>query len=124
MLVKKAYAFSLGELRGIGPLGLEGEGAGSAIQVFTNILSSILGIMTIAGGIWFLINLMTAAYQYISAGGDNQKIKEAQQKIQNSIVGLFLIVAAVFILSLFGTLLKVPFLDIGALINRIVNQTF
>lgn len=124
MIVKKVYAFDLGQLRGIGDLGLFNKSPSSSIDIFTNVLSAIVGVMTIAGVIWFLVNLITAAYQYMSSAGDSQKLKDAQQKIQNSIIGLFIIIASVFILSLFGSLLHVPFLDIGQMINRIVNNTF
>ncbi len=125
MIVKQIHAQEkLGPIRGIGRIGLENLEADAALEIFTGVLSAIIGIMTIGAALWFLITLITASYQYMSAGGDNQKIKESQQKIQNAIIGLFLTVAAVFILSLFGTLIGVPFLNIGELFNRIVNQTF
>lgn len=119
MIIKKAFAVKedLGRLKGIGKIGLPGDPS-QAVEVFTGILSGIIGVMTIAAAIWFLINIIIAAYQYMSAGGDSQKVKEAQQKIQNSILGLFITVAAIFLLSLMGTILDIPFLDLGELINR------
>ncbi len=119
-LIKKAFAVPLGELRGPGRIGLqEGQGPEAALTVFVDVLSAVVGILTVAAAIWFLFNFIIAAYQFMSAGGDNQKIKEAQQKIQNSIVGLFLVVAAIFLLSLFGTLIGIDFLNIGELINQV-----
>jgi hypothetical protein len=77
--------------------------------------------MTIGGGLWFLIHIIVAGYNLIAAGGDSQKIQDAQRKIQNNAIGLFIIVSAIFLLSLFGSLLHVPFLNFEEFINRLGN---
>jgi len=111
-------------IRGLGPLGLEGvtnlEG-GTAGERFTGILSKTLGFLTLVGGLWFLISFITAGYNFISAHGDANKIKEAQQKIMNSIIGLAIIVSAVFILSLIGWMFHLDFLDIFNLIDKVLS---
>ena len=123
MIIKKVYAQkSLGPLRGIGRLGLEGLDADAALGIFTDILSAVIGIMTIGGGLWFLIHIIVSGYNLMSAGGDSQKVQQAQRKIQNNAIGLFVIVSAIFLLSFFGTLLHVPFLDLEALINQITSS--
>lgn len=122
MIIKKVFAQQdLGKLRGRGRLGLEGLDPDAALGVFTDIISAVIGIMTIGGGLWFLIHIIVSGYNLITAGGDSQKVQEAQRKIQNNAIGLFIIVSAIFILSLFGTLLNVPFLDFAEFIDRVGN---
>jgi hypothetical protein len=118
-IIKKIYAQEIKpNLRGFGRIGLEGtDEAGS---VFTDVISNLVGILTIFGLIWFMIQIIIAGYQFISAGGDTQKIKEAQQKIQNNFVGVFIVIAAIFLLSLVGELIGIPeILNLEALIEMI-----
>ncbi len=124
MIIKKVFAAKpLHDegLRGIGRLGLENLEPSEALGVFTDIISAVIGIMTIGGGLWFLIHIIVAGYNLMTAGGDSQKVQEAQSKIQNNAIGLFIIVSAIFLLSFFGTLLHVPFLDFGEFIERLSN---
>lgn len=126
MIIKKAYAAKdLGWLKGIGRLGLEDvKDPSESVTIFTDILSGIVGIMTIAAAIWFIFNFISGAYKFISAGGDQQKIQDAQKLLQNAFIGLFLVIASIFLLGLVGTIIGVPFLDFGALFERIINQAF
>lgn len=105
-------------LEGIGPLGqITNQGAGSAM--LTKAISLVLGLFTITGGIWFLIQIVTAGFQFITANNDHNKIKDAQQKILNALIGLMIIVSAIFLLSLAGTIFHINFLDIPGAINLI-----
>ncbi len=106
-------------LRGIGPLGLEGEGAGEGGKMFSRAVSIVIGLMTTVAGIWFIVQIIIAGYNLVSAGGEAQKIQDAQKKITNSLIGLAVVIAAIFLLSLVGHLLHVDFLDIPGAINRL-----
>jgi len=109
----------LGPIRGEGPLGLAQEGPEEGGTMFANVLSKVIGIMTFAAGVWFIIQIIVAGYNFISSGGDSQKIQEAQKRIVNSIIGLALVVVSVLFLSLIGHLLHVEFLDIANIIERL-----
>ena len=58
-------------------------------------------------------------YDFISSAGDANKIKSSQQKIVNSLIGIIIVIAAIFLLSLVGELLHVEFLDIGETIKSL-----
>ena len=103
---------NLAPIRGLGPLGLEGTSPSQGGTMFTKALSLVVGFMTIVAGIWFIFQFITAGYGFISAGGKPDEIQKAQQKIMNSFIGIAIVVAAIFILSLVGHLLHVDFLDI------------
>jgi len=58
------------------------------------IISSILGILTIVGVIYFIIQMIFAGYAFISSQGDKEKLKSARNRITNGILGLTVVVIA------------------------------
>jgi hypothetical protein len=109
-----------GGFTGFGPLGNPNPGnvsdASGSVNVFAKFLSSIIGVLTVVGIIWFIIVLITGAISWIGAGNDKNAVENAKKKITNGIIGLIITITAVLILDLFGTLLGIPgILNIGAL---------
>ena len=96
-----------GGFRGIGPLGLEG-GAESAPGVFNRIISSAIGIMTVIAFVWFVFLFLSGAYGVMNAGGDKQALEMARKRLVMGVTGVVVIVAAVFVIDLIGTLLGIP----------------
>lgn len=95
----------LGPLRGFGPLGLEKKEASGALGIFTQFLSSAIGLMTIIAIIWFIFVLITGAISMISAGSDKQALESARKRIINGLIGLTVVVAAIFIVEVIGRIL-------------------
>lgn len=101
--------------RGIGPLGLQGVPSIltiTSITTFVSFLSSVIGLLTIIGIIWFVILLVTGAIGIMTAGGDKGKMESARTSITNGLVGLVLLVAGLFILSLVGKIFGFDILNI------------
>ncbi|MFH1840546.1 MAG: hypothetical protein ABH807_00070 [Candidatus Shapirobacteria bacterium] len=86
---------------------------------FAGILSNLLGVMTIVAGLWFMINFLSGGYAYLSAAGSSEKMKEATQRIGNSLVGLIVVIAAYAVISLIGGILGFSILDIETNIGKI-----
>ncbi|MBU3957282.1 pilin [Patescibacteria group bacterium] len=103
----------LGGEDGFGPWGWLGgaEDIGTAAGIFTQIISNIIGIMTVVAGIWFFFMLIIGAYGYLTAGGDSKKIEEATKKITGALTGLIVIVLAYALVSLIGSLLGIDILN-------------
>lgn len=97
-----------GGLRGKGPLGLEGESADAGPQVFDNAISTAVGIMTLIALIWFVFVFLGGAYGVITAGGDKAQLEAARKKIISGIIGVVMMVAAVFLINLIGNLIGLP----------------
>ncbi len=108
-----------GGLQGIGPLGLEGKSAEWAPIVFTRFLSTLIGVMTIIGFIWFIIQLFIGAVSMIGAGGDKAKVEQAKSKITNSLIGLVVVIAAVFIIQIVGSVFGIDVLNLIDLLLRV-----
>jgi hypothetical protein len=91
--------------------GLLSNPGASAGTVFTNFLSSIIGLMTAIAGIWFIFLLVTGAISLMTSGGDKAQAETARKRITSGIVGLGVVVAAVFLADLIGSLLGLDILN-------------
>ena len=103
----------------------QGQGLGGfsnftdTATVVRNIVSSLIGFLTIIAGLWFLIQFMLGAVSWISAGGDKGKVTQAKDKLTQAVIGLAIVVAAYTIAGLLGKILGLNFLDIGGALNLI-----
>lgn len=120
--MRKVFAakYPLGEFprEGLGPIADFPLTLRGAINKFNQVISSIIGVMTVVAGIWFIFQFIIGAFGYLTSGGDKTKTQEAQQKITTSIIALVIIVAAVFIIDLVGKLLGLEILRPGDLIKK------
>ena len=109
-----------GGFRGFGPLGLEGKDPTDAPGLFTQFLSSTVGIITVIAFIWFVFLLLTGAFGLMTAGSDKAQVENARKRITSGVVGLVVVIAAIFLVDLFGTLLGIPnILNPAILLERI-----
>jgi len=73
-----------------------GIGAQASLpQLVGRLINVALGFI----GIVLLVLLLLAGFNWMTAGGDTEKVKKAQQQIKNAIIGLIVIVAAFAISS-------------------------
>lgn len=101
---------------GLGPFGKIGTNIArdstAGLEGVTKAVSAIIGIMTVAAGIWFMFQVLTGGLYWITSAGDKTKLNEARDRIQNAAIGLIVVVAAWAILALAG-----QFLGFDILIN-------
>lgn len=126
MLMQNMHTLLAQNWTGLGTIG-EGEGfgpfnAGEVVKdggklAATNIISSIIGVMTLVGGIYFFFQLIVGALGWLSASGDKQKLTHAQERITQAAVGLLIVVGAYGIVGLVSMVLGFDILDIGTQID-------
>lgn len=107
-------------INGIGPLGGT-TATNNAFDTFNNILTLAVGIITVIAAIWFLFILITGAIGIMSAGGDKGKIEANRQKLFTGIIGLVIIISALFIADLVGTILGINILNPGGILQSIAG---
>jgi len=90
-----------GGLSGPGPLGNPSNPA----STFNNVISGIVGIMTVIAGIWFLFLVISGAISIMGAGGDKAAVEEGRKRIMNGIIGIVVVIAAIFLVDLVGNIL-------------------
>jgi amino acid transporter len=72
-----------------------------------NLISQIIGILTIVGAIFFIFQIIFAGYAMISSQGDPKKIEVARSRLTNGILGLTIVVVALGIGAFIATLLGI-----------------
>ncbi|MBU2577566.1 hypothetical protein KKA69_01920 [Patescibacteria group bacterium] len=100
----------LGWFKGIGPLGEETEkwkDISLPALKFTQVISLAIGVMTIIAFIWFVFTLFTGALAWITSGGDKVKVQNAQKQISNGIIGVVVVISAIFLFRLAGAILGI-----------------
>ncbi len=115
---------SLGIFKGFGPLSdfidsITRTNPDPAISTFSNFISTIVGILTVVAFIWFIFNLFIGAIAWLSSGGDKAKLQEAQKKITTNLVGLVIVVSAIFLTKIIGVVFGIDILAIQNLIKNL-----
>lgn len=105
-----------GRFEGIGPLGDTwnfGRNIERTTTLFGTVMSIIIGFLTVVAGLWFVFQFLIGAISWISAGGDKNKVAEAQAKITQGIIGLVVVISAIFLIDLIGSLFGLDILTPG-----------
>jgi len=118
--LKSLFALDLGRIgtgHGFGRFSPEKIGTGIP-EAVAQILSLFIGFITIAAGIWFAIKFIIGGFTWISAGGDPESLKNARQTIIDALIGIIIVVGGLAAISIIGTVLGFPILNIGALFKN------
>lgn len=111
------------QICGFGPLGLCTKDAASAPTIFDDVMSKIIGFLTIGAVFWFVFQFLMAGYKWIGAGGDSKKVEEARAHITQAVVGLVVVFIALVVIQLMAELFGFPgFLDLDNIINRLTPR--
>jgi hypothetical protein len=96
--------------------GVNSTGSDAPSQLNT-LFTTVFGFLTIVGGLAFLIYFTIGAINWITAGGDQQKVDTAKSFMTNGAIGMIVIVSAYAIITIIGTILGVEILNPGQLIT-------
>jgi hypothetical protein len=83
------------------------------------ILSSVVGFLTILGSIFFIIYFLIAALNWITSGGDSGKLSSAREQMLHAVIGLVILVSAYAIIGIIGTVIGIDILNPAVLIDSI-----
>lgn len=109
-----SFALNLGNISNpavSGAVPYVGTGAGYVGKI-ENIVSSIIGTLTIVAGAAMLLYLTYGGLRYVSAAGDEKAVAEARKTMTNAGIGLILTAASMIIATI---ILKVFGISLSAL---------
>lgn len=108
---------NIGEPLSGGEVGLNSD---EPVTTLADLISTIIGLLTVIAALYFMFMIITGAIGIISSGGDKGAYEDARKKITTGAIGFVVVIAAMFIMSLAATLLGIPnILDLGAMIEAI-----
>jgi hypothetical protein len=112
----------IGTIDGIGAyLPSQAGGTGTGGFQLENILTMIVGFLTIAAGLAFLVYFLVGAISWLTAGGDTKKVDDAKHYMTNGAIGMIIIVAAYSIIWIVGTVLGLNILNPAATLDEMWN---
>lgn len=80
-------------------------GYSSVFGGFGLLVTSLLRLVFVAGGILSLFNFIVAGFQYMNAGGDSKAMSAAWARIWHSLLGLVVIVGSFALTAVVGQVL-------------------
>jgi hypothetical protein len=121
MFIQKIFAQNAIDL---GPIGGSGFGkvnesdlgtglSARPLEIISNIISGVIGFMTVAAAIYFIFMFLIGGYTWMTSMGDKHRLEEARDRIVNALIGLVIVVAGWAILALVG-----QFFGIDTLLNN------
>jgi len=72
-----------------------------------SLLNQILPLITVIGAFLFLVTALYGGMNWITAGGDQEKLQKAQATFRTSITGFFIVLMAYTITKIFTTVFKI-----------------
>lgn len=85
-----------------------------------NFISYVIGLITIVAGLFFVVNFLLAALNWVTAGGDAGKIQKARDQMVQSTLGLVVVVGAYAIIGLIGTIVGLDLLQPAVSLLKII----
>ena len=95
------------------------EGSTSAIE---KLISNVLVVLTLVGGIAFILYFLLGGLNWITAGGDKGKIEKAKGMMTNGAIGLIVIAVSYAIVWIVGKALGIDILEPGKALNNLKFQ--
>jgi len=90
-----------------------------ATTKFEIFAGQILGVLTIIGVLYFIIQIIFAGYSYIASKGDEKNMESSRKRLTEGVLGLVIVVVAVGLGSLLAKLAGIPnVLDINGMFTR------
>ena len=99
----------LGTFEGIGTLAKGINSGNDAFTKFTGAFSTGLAVLTVSGGIWFIIQIGAGAFQWLASAGEKDALSKAQKRISNAIFGLFVIIFSYALIGIVGKIFGLMF---------------
>ena len=106
-------------LVGPGPIGKPPTDVSNLGEKLSLVISALIGFLSIGAGIWFLFQTIMAGYAYMTAGSDKEKVSQARQKLTQSVIGLVVVILAIFLINFLGYILRIDFLDIAGALQKL-----
>ena len=100
--------------------------AGTGLNALNNLellISHAFGVLTVFGGLFFIVTFLIAGINWVTAGGDKGKIEKARISMIQGVLGLVVLIAAYSIIGVVGSVVGLDLLNpaqsLTVLIKRI-----
>jgi hypothetical protein len=83
--------------------------SGNGAQGLSAFVTNLINLIFIVGALVFVFMLVWGAFQWMTSGGEKEKVAEARKRITYAIIGMVLMAVTFLLLSILGKLLHFSF---------------
>ena len=99
-----------------------GSGDGNVLITLVTFLSNLIGIITVMGGLFFIVFTFLAAFSWITAGGDSGKVEKAREKMFHGVLGLIVMVMSYALIGIVGTIIGIDLINLEETLMKVVPK--
>lgn len=99
---------------GLGPFGdaFSALSSGSVVGLtVSKVFSNVLGVMTTAAGLWFIIQFVIGAYRWLTSEGDKGNVEAARNHLTHAVIGLTIVVITYILTGIIGSIVGLDILN-------------
>ena len=93
--------------------------AGAPDTRLTQVISNIVGVLTIFGGLAFLTWFVVGAVQWTASGGNPEQLNKAKSQMSTAIAGLFVLILSMAVVWILGKVTGLDIINLEVLINKV-----
>lgn len=116
-----AAGIPLGNITGVGSLGMNSLGCtggiACALGKLGSTISIIIGVVTVIAGLWFMVQVFSSSFQWLTSGGDKQALEGARKRLSHAIIGLLMVVLSYALVSIIGLIFGLNILSVAGVLN-------
>lgn len=90
---------------------------GAALSDLETLVSTIVGILTVLAGLFFIVYFVIGATKWVTAGGDSSKVSKARDQMIQGVIGLVVVVGAYALIGLVGAIVGFDILNPAAVLG-------
>lgn len=92
------------------------------VDVFSTQLSNIIAFITILGGVFFVVYMIVAGFEWLRAGGDTGQVDKARNRMINGAIGLLIMIISLGLVGVIGGVFGLDLLNPGDLFLNIIPK--
>ncbi|NCN83009.1 MAG: hypothetical protein GW947_03505 [Candidatus Pacebacteria bacterium] len=93
-----------------------------ALNSLELLISHAFGVMTVFGGLFFIVIFLIAGINWVTAGGDKGKIEKARTSMIQGVLGLVVLIAAYAIIGVVGSIVGLDLLNPAQSLSVLINN--
>lgn len=84
----------------------------NAFSIVALVISNIIGVITVLGGLFFIVYFFMGAFSWITAGDDSGAVEKARTKMMNGVLGLIVMIISYSLIGIVGRVVGLDLINI------------
>ncbi len=90
------------------------------LDTLVKFLSNLIGVITLLGGLFFIVYFFIGAFKWITSGGDSGKVEEARNRMLQATLGLIVMVISYSLIGIIGSVIGLDLINLKETISNII----